>query len=1113
MKKFISALLVVMMLVSMLPANVFAAAETFSYDFSAFSGTSTQYAEETHALSNDVTLYMKGCHINTQLRVYGTQTGQFAIFKADSKPISGMVVNAGYKADTLVVSGSNDSGATWTELATQDVTTSYTDYTFTFAEQYKWVKLNVKGTAQVRIKTVSLTLNPAEGACTHTNTQEVGAVEPSCTATGMTATITCIDCGEVLQEGEVLPTTAHSYVDGACSVCGKEEVATDTVSLTFANDLQRTYSDAEKQIWEQDSITMTYEKGTYANDLAEYFCPIRCYQGTKITLDFVMNMTEIMFDCNSASYATAMANSITVGTVSVDSDKVTVVLPTPAKSYVVEALSAQVRIDHIYVTYEVEEGVCLHPTSRVEGYVAPTCTTEGATGTTYCGECGQVLKESEVIPVSHEGFETYTEGYVAPGCETEGATGTTYCSNCDEVVTESEVIPATGHSYVDGACENCGEAEPSDDVITNTIEEETYVFSSYTAGAQYAENEEHVLSDLVTMYTTQAHFTSQLRLYSSSSHDGYAIIKAGAPIKGIAVNAGNKVDTLVVYGSNDDGATWETAAEIAVTSTSYKDYSAAWVSTPYKWLKLDVKGTQQVRIAKMTLQFVTAAAGECTHELTEVIPGTAATCTTDGQEDSLACVCGENVQEGAVIPALGHSYDDDCCIRCATINPEAAKQAEAIDGLPQAGDQVIFYHPNDKVAMSSEFFANGAGGRMGAVSVTKANGMIPYSATHTAIMTVEQVGEYYRFKMGDQYLTADADGGDLMFAALPAEGETDYSLWNVTAAATYGVVITSVHAAYNGTNNQAIEYYQGKFYPYGYKETYISSYRIQIGLVYRKPAVVEMDGVQYSSFEEAYAYDPDTTIKLLADFEEINVTGDLYLDLNGHTVGSVTANAVFAGDSSATAEAAGTGKLTTTSEVIVDNLIGDVRYIALKGDDGAYTFHVLDLKLSNVTLRTNKAGIYYKGEMACDEVLAAQIDCHGIAVSIVGMPTADFANEANTAATKIYGAPSGVFTSGSVTNIFREGLSAEKNAARGGMAIYGNSYIQLLDGTVLMGSNQTQQSLMGIMEYLDTNYASLSAEDQANALAFYETWADAMVQWGLDNLAAAVLPSEPDTNA
>ena len=310
-----------------------------------------------------------------------------------------------------------------------------------------------------------------------------------------------------------------------------------------------------------------------------------------------------------------------------------------------------------------------------------------------------------------------------------------------------------------------------------------------------------------------------------------------------------------------------------------------------------------------------------------------------------------------MIEALGHSYDDDCCIRGALINPEAAKQAEAIDGLPQAGDQVIFYHPNDKVAMGSEFFANGAGGRMGAVSVTKANGMIPYSATHTAVMTVEQVGEYFRFQMNGQYLTADADGGDLMFAALPAEGETDYSLWTVTAAATYGVVITSVHAAYNDTNNQAIEYYQGKFYPYGYKETYISSYRIQIGLVYRKPAVVEMDGVQYSSFEEAYAYDPDTTIKLLADFEEINVTGDLYLDLNGHTVGSVTANAVFAGDSSATAAAAGTGKLTTTSEVIVDNQIGDVRYIALKGDDGAYTFHVLELKLSNVTLRTNKAGI------------------------------------------------------------------------------------------------------------------------------------------------------------
>jgi hypothetical protein len=271
-----------------------------------------------------------------------------------------------------------------------------------------------------------------------------------------------------------------------------------------------------------------------------------------------------------------------------------------------------------------------------------------------------------------------------------------------------------------------------------------------------------------------------------------------------------------------------------------------------------------------------------------------------------------------------------------------------------------------------------------------------------------------------------------------------------------------------------------------------------------------MDGVEYTSFEEAYAYDPDTTIKLLVDFDEINVTGDLYLDLNGHTVGSVTANHIYAGDSSATAEAAGTGKLTTTSPVETTETIGSTKYVALKDENGVYTFHVLDLKLSAVTLRTNKAGIYYKAELACDEVLAAAIASHGVAVSLVNNPTAAFEFDENAAYTQITGAPEGIFTSGSITNIFRAGLSDEKNAARGEMKIYANAYLKLEDGTVLMGSNPSAKSMKDVMDYLNTNFATLKVEDQETAKAFYAQWADVMASWKLENLAAAIIPTIPE---
>ena len=39
----------------------------------------------------------------------------------------------------------------------------------------------------------------------------------------------------------------------------------------------------------------------------------------------------------------------------------------------------------------------------------------------------------------------------------------------------------------------------------------TYTFSNYAAGKQYASNEEHILDENLSVYTTECHFTSELR--------------------------------------------------------------------------------------------------------------------------------------------------------------------------------------------------------------------------------------------------------------------------------------------------------------------------------------------------------------------------------------------------------------------------------------------------------------------------------------------------------------------------------------------------------------------------------------------------------------------------
>ena len=186
----------------------------------------------------------------------------------------------------------------------------------------------------------------------------------------------------------------------------------------------------------------------------------------------------------------------------------------------------------------------------------------------------------------------------------------------------------------------------------------TYQFSNYTAGTQYATNEEHKLDNEVMIVTTECHFTTELRIYSSSTHDGYAIIQSSLPIKGFGMNAGNKSDSVVIYGSNDDGASWTEVTRIAV-STSYKDYSYSFGSATYKWLKLDVAGSNQIRIKSMTLTVVESGCNHTDTTTTTVDPK----CTEEGSETVTCNDCGAVISD-EVIPATGHNYVNNKCTKC-----------------------------------------------------------------------------------------------------------------------------------------------------------------------------------------------------------------------------------------------------------------------------------------------------------------------------------------------------------------------------------------------------------------------------------------------------------------
>ena len=89
-------------------------------------------------------------------------------------------------------------------------------------------------------------------------------------------------------------------------------------------------------------------------------------------------------------------------------------------------------------------------------YYTNTCVDAGEQNDV-CIYCGYTVKVADVEAHGHNMKETT----VAPTCTEEGYTGGK-CYTCGHE--EGETLAALGHSYVDGVCANCGEADP--DAVT-----------------------------------------------------------------------------------------------------------------------------------------------------------------------------------------------------------------------------------------------------------------------------------------------------------------------------------------------------------------------------------------------------------------------------------------------------------------------------------------------------------------------------------------------------------------------------------------------------------------------------------------------------------------------
>ncbi len=132
---------------------------------------------------------------------------------------------------------------------------------------------------------------------------------------------------------------------------GGEDVAPVLAgTLTFDDTAKRSEFTTDKQIWVSENITFVNEKASSSSNVADYSNPVRCYKGSNIQVNFV-GMKKIVFNCNTASYAEALAASANAAsiTATVEDKCVTYTFATAVDSFSITSLNAQIRINSIEV--------------------------------------------------------------------------------------------------------------------------------------------------------------------------------------------------------------------------------------------------------------------------------------------------------------------------------------------------------------------------------------------------------------------------------------------------------------------------------------------------------------------------------------------------------------------------------------------------------------------------------------------------------------------------------------------------------------------------------------------------------------------------------------------
>jgi len=274
--------------------------------------------------------------------------------------------------------------------------------------------------------------------------------------------------------------------------------------------------------------------------------------------------------------------------------------------------------------------------------------------------------------------------------------------------------------------------------------------------------------------------------------------------------------------------------------------------------------------------------------------------------------------------------------------------------------------------------------------------------------------------------------------------------------------------------------------------------------------------VGYETLQAAIDACTDGYVKLLkSTTEAVSVTEDLYMDLNGQSAvldlaEGVTVYGFDCQTDDYTVSDGKYGKLTVTGGQVkglpLDSTFAEDGYLAVNAS-GSYSFHRVKLQIYAMSLRPEKAGLYYKSHFLADEMAAAQISTYGVALSVVETPDAsnlDLKCQYSTF-TDFESGPVGNLGNASSTllsGILKTTNSNSKNTRNLDTRIYGRAYAKTADGQLLLGQ-AADRSLAEQLRAVDTILENLSQTQAKGAVALYKQFTECLSGVQLPNMAAA----------